>query len=55
VKGAQIARAFQVALPRIRTATRRFKVPVLGRVNVAGEVSVSWAEGEELRPAKRVK
>jgi hypothetical protein len=45
VKGDQVARAFQIALPRIRTATRRFKVPLIGRVNVAGELNVVFAEG----------
>jgi hypothetical protein len=55
VTGKQLATAFTTALPRIRTAVRRFKVPLLGRVNVAGQVSVLWAEGLVLKPPKTLK
>jgi hypothetical protein len=51
----QIAAAFTTALPRIRTAVRRFNVPLLGRVNVAGQVSILWAEGLALKPPKTLK
>ena len=34
---------------------RRFKVPVMGRVNAAGELSVIYDEGKELKPPKQIK
>jgi hypothetical protein len=55
VSGKQIASAFAIALPRIRTAVRRFKVPLVGRVSVAGRVSGLWADGAELKPVRTLK
>ncbi len=55
VSGRQIATAFTTALPRIRRAVRRFSVPLLGRVNVTGQVVILWADGLALRPPKMLK
>jgi predicted nuclease of predicted toxin-antitoxin system len=54
-KSDQVAAGLRIALPRIRRATRRFAVPVLGRVNLAGELAVIWTDGDELTPPKRIK
>jgi hypothetical protein len=54
-KSEQVAAGFRIALPRIRRATRRFAVPVLGRVNLAGELAVMWSGGVEHAPPKRIK
>jgi hypothetical protein len=48
VPGPKIGLAFQVALPRIRRAVKRFSPAVIGRVNQAGEVSVMWANSVQL-------
>jgi hypothetical protein len=53
--GQRIGLGLTIALPGIRTATRRFQVPVLGRVTLSGEVSVAWVEGEKLETPKYVK
>ncbi len=46
--GQTAGRAFVAALPRIRKAVRRFDVAVVRAVNIAGEVTVVWANGEKL-------
>ena len=55
VSGERMGLAWVVALPAIRKALRRFKVPMLGRVTLAGEVAMAWAEGEKLDPPKVIK
>ncbi len=55
VLGERIGLSLAVALPGIRKAVRRFTVPMLGRVNLAGEVSVAWDDGKKLDAPKHVK
>lgn len=55
VKGDRIANALTIAMPAMRKATRRFAVPVLGRVNLAGEVYVAWEANTKLATPRRVK
>jgi hypothetical protein len=55
VTSKQLANGLMLALPRVRTAVRRFAVPVIGRINLAGGVDVLWAEGTKLERPKRVK
>jgi PIN like domain len=53
--GPKVGDALALALPGIRTAIRRFKVPFMGRVNAVGELSVIHADGEALKPPKQIK
>lgn len=53
--GSKVGDALALALPGMRTAMRRFKVPVMGRVNASGELSILYDEGKELKPPKHVK
>jgi hypothetical protein len=55
VTGMVIAGAFRTALPGVRKAVRRFDVPMIGRVNRAGEVSILWHTGKELPKAIRIR
>ena len=49
VRGADLGMAFLIALPRIRKAVKRFEPGLIGRINKAGEVSVIWGNGEQLK------
>lgn len=53
--GSKVGDALALALPGMRKAMRRFKVPVIGRVNAAGELSLLYDEGKELKPPKHIK
>ncbi len=53
--GSQVGDALALALPGMRKAIRRFKVPLIGRVNAAGEVAVLYDDGMELKPPKHIK
>ena len=43
------------ALPRVRKALRRFDVPILGRIDIAGGVLIKYADGRPVTPPKRIK
>jgi hypothetical protein len=53
--GPKVGEALALALPGMRTAMRRFKVPLMGRVSVSGELSILHAAGETLKPPKVIK
>jgi len=53
--GSKVGDALALALPGMRTAMRRFKVPVMGRVNASGELSILYDAGKELKPPKQIK
>lgn len=53
--GHRLGEALAHALPGMRRAIRRFDVPILGRVNATGEITVSYANGEEQRPPPQLK
>jgi hypothetical protein len=55
IPGPMAGQAFVTALPRIRTAVRRFEVTVVGSVNSVGDVSVVWANGQKLARPHRLK
>jgi hypothetical protein len=55
LKGAAIGAGFKVALPRIRKALKRFDTAIIGRVNQAGELSILWHSGKELKHALYIK
>ncbi len=55
MKGPQMAAAFIAALPRMTKALRRSDVPIIATVTAAGGVSVLYASGVRLRPARLVK
>jgi hypothetical protein len=55
LSGAQQGAAMALALPRIRTAVRRFDVAIIASVNVDGAVTVIWAGGEKLPKPKLLK
>jgi PIN like domain len=50
-----IGDALALALPSMRTAIRRFKVPMMGRVSASSDLSILYSEGEELKPPRSVK
>lgn len=50
-----IALGISVAMPRIRTATRRFDVPLIGLMTREGKVSVAYVEGQRLATPKKLK
>lgn len=54
VKGDRSAQSIVTALPRIREAVRRYEVPLLGRINLSGEVTVAVESGKRLDTPKRV-
>jgi hypothetical protein len=53
--GSKVGDALALALPGMRTAMRRFKLPMLGRVNAAGEPAILYDAGAKLKPPKQVK
>jgi len=53
-KSDRIATAMVAALPRVREAVRRFEVPLLGRINLDGEVTVSVVAGAKLEKPRHV-
>lgn len=55
VTGLVIGAAFRTAMPRIRKAVRRFAPPMIGRVNQAGELSILWHGGIEMKRAIYIK
>jgi hypothetical protein len=55
MKGPQMAAAFIAALPRMVKVLRRWNVPIVATVTAVGGVSVLYANGVRLRPARLVK
>jgi hypothetical protein len=55
LRGEQMASAFRVGLPAMKKALRRFPVPFIAGVSVAGEVHVFESDGERYTPPKRLK
>jgi hypothetical protein len=55
VTSERVALSMVAAMPSIREAVRRFDVPLLGRINLAGEVNVAVEAGEKLTSPKFVK
>ena len=55
LRGDQMATAFVAALPAIKRALRRFAVPFIAGVSVAGDVHVFESDGERHAPPKRLK
>lgn len=53
--GAKVGAALALAIPGMRTAMRRFRVPMIGRINAAGEVTMLYSDGKELKPPKSIK
>ena len=43
-----------MALPGIRKALRRFRVPFIASVSLDGVVNVRWVEGEHLARSVRI-
>lgn len=55
MKGPQMAAAFLSAIPRMVKVLRRWHIPIIATVIAAGAVSVLYANGARLRPARLVK
>jgi hypothetical protein len=55
MKGPQMAAVFITALPRMRRVLRRWDVPIVATVTATGGVSVLYADGMRLKPARLVK
>jgi hypothetical protein len=55
MKGPQMAAIFIAALPRMTKVLRRWDVPIVATVTALGGVSVLYANGVRLQPAKLVK
>lgn len=55
VSGAVMAAAFVQCLPRMRKALRRFHVPFIASVTVAGEVALVHTAAGPVTPHKRLK
>lgn len=55
MKGPQMAAAFLTALPRVAKVLRRWDVPIVATVTALGGVSVLYADGMRLHPARLVK
>lgn len=55
LRGEDQGRALATALPRIRRALRRSRVPIIATVGADGIVSVLWEDGAKLERARRVK
>jgi PIN like domain len=55
LKGPQMAAIFIAALPRMTKVLRRWDVPIVATVTALGGVSVLYANGVRLQPAKHVK
>jgi hypothetical protein len=53
--GVAMARAFIDAMPRMKTALRRWDVPLIAAVSVDGGVSVLYADGARLLRPRTVK
>ncbi len=55
LRGGQMATAFVAALPAMKKVLRRFAVPFIAGVSVAGGVQVFESDGERHAPPKRIK
>jgi hypothetical protein len=55
LRGADMAAAFVKALPRMKTALRRWKRPLIAAVLADGGVTVQYADGQKLPKARVVK
>jgi hypothetical protein len=55
LRGEDMARAFVLALPRMKTVLRRCELPLIATVSVEGCVSVLYANGERLARPRAVK
>jgi hypothetical protein len=55
LRGDQMASAFTAAIPTMKKALRRFMVPFIAGVLLAGHVHVFEADGERYSPPKRLK
>lgn len=55
IPGPTMGAVFGSALPQIRTALRRFDVPLFGQVTIDGAVSIYIAGGADLRPPKHLR
>jgi len=55
MKGPEMATAFLTALPRMAKVLRRWDVPIVATITALGGVSVLYAGGMRLHPARLVK
>jgi PIN like domain len=55
LRGDQMAAALVAALPAMKKALRRFSVPFIAGVSIAGDVHVFESDGERHTPPKRLK
>ena len=55
LRGDQMATTFVAALPAMKKALRRFALPFIAGVSVAGDVHVFESDGERHSPPKRLK
>jgi hypothetical protein len=53
--GSRMALIFVSALPRMMKVLRRWDLPIIATVTAVGGVSVLYANGERLHPARLVK
>jgi predicted nuclease of predicted toxin-antitoxin system len=55
MKGPQMAATFIAALPRMAKVLRRWDLPLVATITAVGRVSVLYANGVRLQPARLVK
>ena len=55
LRGAEMARAFVRALPRMKTVLRRWELPLIAAVSMEGGVVVLYADGKRLVKSRTVK
>ena len=55
MKGPQMAATFLAAVPRMSRVLRRWDLPIVATVTAAGAVSVLYAHGVRLHPARLMK
>jgi len=55
LRGSDMARAFVLALPRMKKVLRRWNLPLIAVVSVEGLVSLLYAAGERLAKPRAVK
>jgi hypothetical protein len=55
LRGEQMASALIAALPAMKKSLRRFAVPFIAGVSLAGDVHVFEADGKRYAPPKRLK
>jgi hypothetical protein len=53
--GPRMATIFVTALPRMLKVLRRWDVPIIATVTAVGGVSLLYANGERVHPARRIK